>query len=60
MAIDAFGEAVKRGVDVRVLMPSTSGSDNPMVQHAGHRNFEKLMRNGARPRVPARFCTRRS
>jgi cardiolipin synthase len=48
MAIDAFGEAVKRGVDVRVLMPSTSGSDNPMVQHAGHRNFEKLMRNGVR------------
>jgi cardiolipin synthase len=47
-AIDAFGSAVKRGVDVRVLMPSTSGSDNPMVQHAGHRNFEKLMRCGVR------------
>jgi cardiolipin synthase len=47
-AIDAFGEAVRRGADVRVLMPSTSGSDNPMVQHAGHRNFEKLMRNGVR------------
>jgi cardiolipin synthase len=47
-AVDAFGAAVKRGVDVRVLMPSTSGSDNPMVQHAGHRNFEKLMRNGVR------------
>ena len=45
-AIDAFGRAVKRGVDVRVLMPSTSGSDNPMVQHAGHRNFEKLLRCG--------------
>jgi cardiolipin synthase len=47
-AIDAFGQAVARGVDVRVLMPSTSGSDNPMVQHAGHRNFEKLMRCGVR------------
>ncbi|RYX93382.1 MAG: hypothetical protein EOO28_18440 [Comamonadaceae bacterium] len=47
-AIDAFGEAVKRGVDVRVLMPSTSGSDNPMVQHAGHRNFEKLLKCGVR------------
>lgn len=47
-AIDAFGAAVKRGVDVRVLMPSTSGSDNPMVQHAGHRNFEKLMKCGVR------------
>jgi cardiolipin synthase len=47
-AIDALGEAVGRGVDVRVLMPSTSGSDNPMVQHAGHRNFEKLLRCGVR------------
>jgi cardiolipin synthase A/B len=47
-AIEAFGDAVKRGVDVRVLMPSTSGSDNPMVQHAGHRNFERLLRAGVR------------
>ena len=47
-AIEAFGEAVERGVDVRVLMPSTSGSDNPMVQHAGHRNFGKLMDKGVR------------
>jgi cardiolipin synthase len=47
-AIDAFGAAVKRGVDVRVMMPSTGGSDNPMVQHAGHRNFEKLLRCGVR------------
>ena len=47
-AIDAFGQAVARGVDVRVMMPSTGGSDNPMVQHAGHRNFEKLLRNGVR------------
>lgn len=47
-AIDAFGEAVCRGVDVRVMMPSAGGSDNPMVQHAGHRNFEKLLRCGVR------------
>lgn len=47
-AIDAFGDAVKRGVDVRVMMPSTQGSDNPMVQHAGHRNFEKLLECGVR------------
>lgn len=46
--IDAFGEAVRRGVDVRVLMPSASGSDNPMVQHAGHRNFERLLCAGVR------------
>lgn len=47
-AIDALGKAVARGVDVRVMMPSTSGSDNPIVQHAGHRNFEKLLRCGVR------------
>ena len=47
-AIQAFADAVKRGVDVRVLMPSTSGSDNPMVQHAGHRNFERMMRDGVK------------
>ena len=47
-AIEAFGEAVKRGVDVRVMMPSTGGSDNPMVQHAGHRNFEKMLKCGVR------------
>jgi cardiolipin synthase len=47
-AIDAFGAAVRRGVDVRVLMPSTGGSDNPMVQHAAHRNFEKLLECGVR------------
>jgi cardiolipin synthase len=47
-AIDAFGEAVERGVDVRVLMPAISGTDNPMVQHAGHRNFEKLLKCGVK------------
>lgn len=47
-AIEAFDRAVKRGVDVRVLMPSASGSDNPMVQHAGHRNFESLLKCGVR------------
>lgn len=46
--IDAFGEAVARGVDVRVILPSVGSSDNPLVQHASHRNFEKLLRNGVR------------
>jgi cardiolipin synthase A/B len=47
-AVKAFAQAVKRGVDVRVMMPSTGGSDNPMVQHAGHFVFEKLLRAGVR------------
>ena len=46
--IAAFGEAVARGVDVRVLMPAAGASDNPLVQHAGHRNFAKLLRCGVR------------
>jgi cardiolipin synthase A/B len=47
-AIEALGTAVKRGVDVRVLMPATSGSDSPLVQHAGHRHFESLLKLGVR------------
>ncbi|MFC0676686.1 phosphatidylserine/phosphatidylglycerophosphate/cardiolipin synthase family protein [Lysobacter korlensis] len=46
--IVAFGEAVARGVDVRVLMPTTGSSDNAMVQHAGHRNFDRLLQAGVR------------
>jgi cardiolipin synthase A/B len=47
-AIEAMGAAVRRGVDVRVLMPATSGSDAPMVQHAGHYHFESLLKLGVR------------
>jgi cardiolipin synthase len=47
-AIEAFGEAVKRGVDVRVMVPSAEASDMPIVQHAAHRNFEKLLECGVR------------
>ncbi|MDB5858989.1 MAG: phospholipase D-like protein [Ramlibacter sp.] len=47
-AIEALGHAVTRGVDVRVLMPATSGSDSPTVQHAGHRHFESLLEKGVR------------
>ncbi|MGZ8263793.1 MAG: phospholipase D-like domain-containing protein [Burkholderiales bacterium] len=47
-AIDAYGTAVARGVDVRVMVPSAEASDSPMVQHAAHRNFEKLLKCGVR------------
>ncbi|MBC5783247.1 hypothetical protein H8N03_09850 [Ramlibacter sp. USB13] len=47
-AIAAMGAAVKRGVDVRVLMPAASGSDSPTVQHAGHRHFETMLKLGVR------------
>jgi cardiolipin synthase A/B len=47
-AIDAMGEAVRRGVDVRVMVPTAEASDMPMVQHAAHRNFGKLLAAGVR------------
>ena len=47
-AIEAFAQAVKRGVDVRVMMPSAGASDMRMVQHAAHRNFDRLLAAGVR------------
>ncbi|RCW64720.1 phospholipase D-like domain-containing protein [Pseudorhodoferax soli] len=45
-AIDAFGAAVRRGVEVRVLMPAIDATDNPVVNLAARRNFGKLLRCG--------------
>lgn len=42
----ALIDAVKRGVDVRVMVPSARASDQPLVQHASHHHFETLMRGG--------------
>jgi cardiolipin synthase len=47
-AIDAMGAAVKRGVDVRVMVPTAEASDMPLVQHAAHRNFTRLLKAGVR------------
>jgi cardiolipin synthase A/B len=47
-AAKAFTAAVKRGVDVRVMVPSAEVSDMPMVQHAAHRNFQRLLDGGVR------------
>ena len=47
-AVDALGQAVKRGVDVRVMVPSANVSDMPLVQHAAHRNFQRLLESGVR------------
>ncbi|HUJ14534.1 MAG TPA: hypothetical protein VL284_12175 [Thermoanaerobaculia bacterium] len=33
-AIDAFADAVRRGVDVRVMVPAASATESPIVQHA--------------------------
>ena len=47
-AIEALGQAVARGVDVRVMVPSADASDMPIVQHAAHRNFYKMLARGVR------------
>ena len=47
-AVDAFAKAVKRGVDVRIMVPSAEVSDMPVVQHAAHRNFQRLLDSGVR------------
>ena len=47
-AITALGQAVERGVDVRIMVPSAEASDFPVVQHAAHRNFARLLASGVR------------
>lgn len=47
-AIQALCEAASRGVDVRVMVPAAEASDMPLVQHAAHRNFHKLLEGGVR------------
>jgi cardiolipin synthase A/B len=47
-AVDAFAKAVQRGVDVRIMVPSSGASDMRMVQHAAHRNFQQLLDCGVR------------
>ncbi len=47
-AVTAFTQAVKRGVDVRVMVPAAKVSDMPLVQHAAHRNFQRLLEGGVR------------
>lgn len=47
-AIEALCVSARRGVDVRVMVPSAEASDMPMVQHAAHRNFHRLLEGGVR------------
>lgn len=47
-AIEALGRAVERGVDVRVMVPSTDASDMPLVQRTAQHNFTRLLELGVR------------
>ena len=45
-AVQALAEAVKRGVEVKVMVPATTSTDSPIVQHASHHRFGVLLQNG--------------
>jgi cardiolipin synthase len=45
-AVEILARAASRGVDVRLLLPGPS--DVPLVRHAGHGNFARLVSAGVR------------
>lgn len=45
-AIAALAAAVKRGVRVRIMVPSIEATDNAIVQHASHVDYGDLLRAG--------------
>ena len=47
-AIEALAEAVRRGVEVKIMVPSDDATDSPVVQHASHHHFGTLLRRGVR------------
>ena len=46
--IKALEEAVKRGVDVRIMVPSDDATDSAIVQHASHHHFGTLLQRGVK------------
>jgi cardiolipin synthase len=47
-AIAALEDAVKRGVDVRIMVPSDDATDSALVQHASHHHFGTLLQRGVK------------
>jgi len=47
-ALQALAEAVKRGVDVKVMVPAPAATDSPIVQHASHHRYGALLQAGIR------------
>jgi cardiolipin synthase len=47
-AIGALSEAVKRGVVVNVMVPATTSTDSPIVQHASHHRYGLLLKAGVK------------
>lgn len=47
-SIEALRSAVRRGVDVRIMVPSPVSTDQPIVQHASHHHFGTLLKAGVK------------
>ncbi|HYK01357.1 MAG TPA: cardiolipin synthase [Thermoanaerobaculia bacterium] len=47
-AIKALEEAVARGVEVKIMVPSDDATDNAIVQHASHHHFGTLLKRGVK------------
>ena len=47
-ARDALLAAVKRGVEVRVMIPETDATDAKLVSHASHHHYGTLLKGGVR------------
>ena len=44
----ALIEATKRGVEVRIMIPSEDASDAPFAQHASHHHYGTLLKHGVK------------
>ncbi len=46
--LEMLERAARRGVDVRVMLPSAEATDNAIVQHASHHHYGDLLAAGVR------------
>lgn len=47
-AREALIDAVRRGVEVRVMLPAEHATDSPLVQHASHHHYGTLLSGGVK------------
>ncbi len=47
-AMAALQDAVRRGVDVKIMVPSDDATDNAIVQHASHHHFGTMLKRGVK------------
>jgi len=47
-AIEALAAAVRRGVDVKIMVPTDDATDSALVQHASHHHFGTLLRRSVK------------